>query len=193
MLIIISLIVSSGVVFAQNLSNEFVTQEIFLDDSLSNVFINIPQEYVTISPGSDVLTSIKIMNLGNTKRMDVVLDFEILDAFGDAILTKKETVAIETQANFIRIFEIPKTAEDGKYKVHVTLIYANGQKATADASFEIVNKIKEVSRIIYTMLVVFAILALGSLIILKSRKMMGRIILRFEIKRIIRRKLKMNK
>jgi len=172
-------------------SFEVASAEFTEETTLSNIIVTIPADYEKVIPGGDVLASIKIMNLGGTTRIDVVLNFEIKDNQNNAIVTKKETVAIETQANLVRIFSVPKDAKEGQYSIHTTLTYADGKQVVSDASFAVVNEKKNNT---FKIVIYVSIILVGLVILvflsLKSKKWIETIRLRAQIHRIVKNKLK---
>ncbi|MBW2989579.1 hypothetical protein KY358_04660, partial [Candidatus Woesearchaeota archaeon] len=106
-------------------------------DPLFDIQIYIPDRYTEILPGSELLASIRLVNLGGTRRVDVTLDYWIEGPDGRLILEKKETVAVETQANFVRAFDIPKSSSPGKYILYSRITYAGGLEASAEHSFDV--------------------------------------------------------
>ena len=65
-----------------------------------NLEVEIPGDYQKVSPGDTLWFTTKILNFANEKRVDVTLEYNILDENENEILTRSETVAIETPACF---------------------------------------------------------------------------------------------
>jgi len=107
--------------------------------SLFDINIEIPNDYKKINPGNELLANIKLINIGSAGRVDVFLDYKITNSKNETILEKRETVAVETQANFVRMFDIPKSASPGQYKLIAKIVYADGKEAAAEQSFEVVR------------------------------------------------------
>jgi hypothetical protein len=171
---------------------EFSEEFNFTNESISNIVITVPADYQYVDAGMELLTSIKIINLGSRRREDVVLDFEIKDLDNNLLLAKKETVAVETQANFVRIFPIPKDAKAGQYMVHVTLAHANGKNATASAYFEVKDAKAELMNQIYIAAGALVLLVLILLFAAKSGKWIDRFKLRRKIHKIVKARMKAN-
>jgi len=193
LLILIPLFIMYSAV-AQNINlgeqNKTFNKSIIEKNSLFDIFITIPQDYQAVEAGKELLTSIKLINLGSSGRIDVILNIEIKDSAGSLLLAKKETVAVETQANFVRTFTIPSDAKLGKYSIHVKLVYADGKEAAAESSFEIVKKSTAISRTVYFILI--GIIALGGLIYMgmKSKTLIEKIKMKGQIRSLVRKKLK---
>ena len=167
-----------------------LNKSIIEKNSLFDIFITIPQDYQAVEAGKELLISIKLINLGSSGRIDVILNFEIKDSADNLLLTKKETVAVETQANFVRTFTLPSDAKLGKCSIRVKVIYADGKEAAAESSFEIVKKSTAISRTAYFIL--GSIIVLGGLIYLgiKSKILIEKLKMKGQIRSIIRKKLK---
>jgi len=110
-----------------------------IKSSLFDITVDIPDKYKKVYAGDELLANIKLINLGSAGRVDVFLDYSIADSEGNVILKKKETVAVETQANFVRTFDIRDDAEPGIYHIYANIIYADGKEAVSDHSFEIMG------------------------------------------------------
>ena len=106
---------------------------------LFDINLDIPESYATLQAGNDLLVSIKLVNLGSAGRIDVFLNYLIKDEQGKILLTKLETVAVETQANFVRSFYIPPHTKPGRYTIETQLIYSSGHQAASAATFNIIE------------------------------------------------------
>ena len=170
-----------------NVIKEPSRYQIVIKLSLFDIDVEIPNDYKEVIPGDELLSSIKLINLGSGGRVDVFLDYEITDENENVILTKKETVAVETQANFVRIFDIPENAPIGKYTLHARITYADGKFAEGEGFFEVVNNKSDYKSIIYT---IFIILILGGLIFLgiKSKTIIEKIKMRHKIHKFVQEK-----
>jgi len=136
--------------------------------SLFDISIEIPNDYKKINPGNELLANIKLVNIGSAGRVDVFLDYEIKNAKNETILEKRETVAVETQANFVRMFDIPKSASLGQYKLFAKIIYADGKEAAAEQSFEVIGNYNYK----WIMFAIGALVVIG-IIVLLARKAEG--------------------
>ncbi len=76
-----------------------------------------------IAPGEFLPVSVKLINFGSQKRVDVVVDYKILDSNGEEIISESETVAVETTASFIKRIQIHYTLKPGFYTLVTVLNY----------------------------------------------------------------------
>ncbi|MBI2043609.1 hypothetical protein HYT25_04440 [Candidatus Pacearchaeota archaeon] len=126
--------------------------------SLLDARAEILGEYKEVLPGEEILAEIKLFNLGYTGRIDVLMEYIIKDYDGNEIQVEHESLAIETQANFIREISIPENAKYGNYVLYVKATY-NGEVASASDGFEIVQyKVTTREKIYIMLLVVFVII-----------------------------------
>ncbi|TSC77727.1 MAG: hypothetical protein G01um101429_995 [Parcubacteria group bacterium Gr01-1014_29] len=88
-----------------------------------------------VAPGELLPVSVKLVNFGGGKRVDVTIDYVILNEKGGIVLTEKETVAVETTAGFIKIIQIPRDVPPGKYTAEARITY-QGQKVPAVANYQ---------------------------------------------------------
>jgi len=152
-----------------------------------NVDIDLPTTYSAVSPGTEMWFTIKLLNLANSKRVDVTLNYELLDRDNTSIVHNSKTVAIETQASFVADLKLPADAASGDYRVHVTVSSPNGE-SSAQSSFKVI--VPQDNKIFYYIGSAVIFLVLLFVIMVKSRPMMEKMKLRMKIKRIVRDKLK---
>jgi len=107
-------------------------------------------------------------------------------------LKKRETVAVETQANFIRTFDIPEDVEPGTFNIFAKIIYANGKLAVSEHSFEVteVKKHQNLTTILYYGFTVMWVYGLIFILIFKSRPAINRYKVRSRVARIVKKRLK---
>lgn len=105
-----------------------------------NIEIMIPGNYKSASAGDEILTSIRITNLAAEAREDVYLDFWVEDSSGNSMLNNRETVAVETTANFVRSFELPESLVVGDYTAHASVTDFDGKSSAASTNFSIAEK-----------------------------------------------------
>jgi len=123
-----------------NVIDKYNTDHLIIKDSLFDIILDVPENYRAIDPGQQLLVSTKLINVGSSGRIDVFLEYKIVDSQEKMILSKRETVAVETQANFIRTFDIPDSTKPGTYKIVARMVYANGKYADAEYSFRVAGR-----------------------------------------------------
>ena len=95
-------------------------------------------------PGADLSFQVNIVNLGEIRRYDVVLDYEIIEKSTNAVIAQQqETVAISTSTQRVVSLPIPKTTKPGKYLLKATASYETFN-ASSGFLFEILGE-KEVT------------------------------------------------
>jgi len=88
-----------------------------------------------VAPGELLPVSVKLTNFGGGSRVDVTIDYRILNEKGEAVITEKETVAVETTASYIKVIQIPRDIPPGNYTAESSIVY-QGQKVPATASYQ---------------------------------------------------------
>lgn len=105
--------------------------------NLFDVLVKIPQEFKTMAPGDDLVTSIKLINFGSAGNpVDVEVQYTIEDSQGGVILQSSETVAVATQLSFLKTFSTNPDLKTGSYKITVRVPSKDLIAASAD-SFDI--------------------------------------------------------
>jgi hypothetical protein len=159
--------------------------------SASNFVVEIPQSHQDVQPGESVYFTMKMLNLENSKRVDVIVDYEILDSNKNSIAKKTETVAVETQIALVRNLGIPKNSALGYYSVHAKITFADGTSSEATSSFKVVKNLADT----WQVSLLFAVIALIILLfiiflIIKSKKILERINMRKKIHKIVNERMK---
>jgi len=153
-----------------------------------NVEIELPDSYKNVNPGSDVWFTVKLLNLANTQRIDVTLNYDILDSDSDeSISHNSKTVAIETQASFVADLKVPEDILPGDYSIKVVVNSSLGE-SYAKTALKVSNP-KTDSRLYY---IGGSILGLALLVflVIKSRPVIEKIKLKMKISKIVKEKLK---
>ncbi|MBI2652193.1 hypothetical protein HYX00_01900 [Candidatus Woesearchaeota archaeon] len=95
-------------------------------------------------------------------------------------------MAVETQANFVKTFDIPKDVKPGKYSLHAKIVYADGKESKAENSFEVIKK--QIDKKIYYGLTGLLGLIILISIIYKSGPLVKKIQLRVKVRRIVKKR-----
>ena len=97
-------------------------------------------------------------------------------------------MAVQTQASFVRNFNIPKDIESGKYKLNVKMDYGDGEELVAETSFDVVEK--QIDNSMYYIIAIVTVLILVLIILIfyykKLRALFERLQIRLKVKRIIK-------
>ena len=96
--------------------------EIAFVQGASNLEVSINDNYKDVLAGNDIWFTIKIANLEDTGRVDISLNYWISDDGNNIIAENKETMAVQTQASFVKTFNIPKDTKPGKYKININYL-----------------------------------------------------------------------
>jgi len=89
------------------------------------------------APGEFLPISVKLLNFGSGRRVDVSIDYKVIDSLDNEILSSKETVAVETTASFVKLLQLPQSIKRGWYEASASILYAD-QEFPAISSFEFV-------------------------------------------------------
>ena len=143
--------------------------EINPKNSLFDVEIIIPEEYQKVFPGDEVISQVKLSNLGATERIDTELVYEIKDPRNKVILSKKRTLAVETRVETLETFKLPDDISPNVYLIEVTANY--GEKTAASAAwFEVESASEWVSKDTITLVLITILVLLVINFIIKRLK-----------------------
>ncbi len=161
-LFLLAVLLLLGISYMHPLFQGFAVQ-----NSAFNLEIEIPSAYSTVEDGSTIHFTTKILNLASENRMDVSLRYEIIDESGEVIISKTETMAIETQASFVGSLGIPEGVAEGDYDLHVVLLVNGIEEAEGRGSFSIMKE--EDKTMYYTYVIIISIISLVLIIYFMSR------------------------
>ncbi len=127
-----------------------------------------------IAPGEFLPISVKLVNFGSIKRIDVVVDYKILDNGDKEVYSENETVAVETTASFVKRVQLPYTIKPGTY-TFVTILKYPYQEAPAVSEFSFVVETKiagffQSDLILFSIIIIVVISAVFTLAYFFSRR-----------------------
>mgnify|MGYP001571944015 CR=1 FL=1 len=103
---------------------------------LFDVSLDIPAEYKTLSPGSDLLLQTTLFSIIDLGKTDVLIEYLIKDFSGNIILNESETVSVEKQVSFSKTIKLPKNMKEGDYAAIVYARYS-GALGSSDVIFSV--------------------------------------------------------
>jgi len=161
------------------------------DAGIFNLKVEIPESYKNINIGKPVVFTAKVLNLANDKRVDITLKYYAIDSKDNIIFTKSETLAVETQASFVREIKLSPDTPFGDYTVKAEIIYNDNKEAESQDSFKIIKDNKSNIEIIFIVIVIVTIIFL---ILIFSYSRIKHFIERMELKskigQIVKKKMK---
>ncbi len=156
--------------------------------SLLDIKVSIPEMDHEIFPGEIIISKIELINFGEAKRVDAVLEYRITDFENTTIFHEIETLAFETRLNLIKEIKLPDDLKAGRYFLYVDAEY-NGQTASALTEFQAV-KIPQKEKI-FILIILFLIIVLAILIYVIIRQREKYVLIKkADIKKIIKNNIK---
>ena len=129
-----------------------------------------------VAPGEFLPISVKLTNFGGGRRVDVTIDYLILNSNGEVVAVENETVAVETTASYVKFIQVPHSAVPGVYTAESSIVYQDQLvPATSSYQFSVERKIAGifVSQFILYAIITLAIgiaFAVVSRLIIKKRR-----------------------
>lgn len=176
----------SIILFVLVLSLAFLSLKVFAAQPF-NVEIDLPDNYQNVNPGSEIWFTINLLNLANSQRIDVTLNYEIIDLDNKSVIHNSKTVAIETQASFVASLRVPENLPSGKYYINVMVSSSLGE-SSSKSSLLVSNSKKDF--IYYYISLGAIVILLIIFLIIKSKSLIEKIRLKIKIRKIVRDKLK---
>jgi len=129
-------------IFVRGASQEKIIYTVIEVESAKPLFdvdVEVLPEYKSILPGSAIFLEVSLFNVRGFGRVDVNLEYSILDFQGNLIATEQETVAVETQAKFGRELLIPSDIKPGTYIASAKVTFEDSVGISSDV-FEVKAK-----------------------------------------------------
>jgi len=147
-------------------------ERLLIFDSTKQLFdvnIEVLPDYKKIFQGDELLIQIVLFNLRGFGSADVNVKYSIKDPNGNLIATEEETVAVETQAKFVRKLLIPSDLKPNTYVAFVEVKTPDGLIGTSSDLFEVAARYEEkLSRQFIFLIIGFAIAFILVIIIILS-------------------------
>ncbi len=140
-----------------------------VNDRKSLFDIGISLDNKNIKSGQDLGFNLNLFNLGETGRVDAIVEYLIKDFEGNVIAKKEETVAVETRASLNNKFNIPLNLVSGKYSIAAIVKYGNFSGVSSD-TFEVINGI----RYFFVIIFILIVLILGIIFYFPIRTILNR-------------------
>ncbi|MFH1325630.1 MAG: hypothetical protein ABIH49_02565 [archaeon] len=141
----------------------FIAIEVESAEPLFDVKVKIPQQSRYVLPGETLHANTELFNLGTIGRLDVEVEYSIINKEGEIITKEHESVAIETQASVTKEIQIPRDIDYEDYILYVKVTY-DGKVASASAEFEVTKDKISGREKIYIVMITFILIILSVVI-----------------------------
>ncbi len=146
-----------------------ITMEVESRGALFDVKLNIPEKYLQIYLGEELISEIEIFNIFETGKVNVTIEYLIKDQQNREIISEEEILSVDRGAiSFVKKFEIPENIEPGRYILYVRVTY-DGKVASASAWFYINKGYLRILQIILIVLIIITTFII-LFIIIRRRK-----------------------
>ena len=132
--------------------------------SLFDVKISINNSQLTASPGEDLISSLKLYNLGE-KETQVKATYYLKDQYNKIILTENETLYVNKELSLEKVFKLPDNVRPGQHILYVAIEY-DKEIASSSVWFTVKNQ-KEITleRLKIPLLTVISLIIIGLILI----------------------------
>ena len=145
-------------------------------EPLFDVDIEVLPATEKVFPGDEILVEVNLINVRGFGRVDVVVDYAIMDFQGNVYATEHETLAVETQARFTRSILVPSSMVPGTYAAFAKVTYADASGVSSDL-FEVQAKsirLYQIQKNGYRILLLAAAIVLTALIAFLGYRIVSR-------------------
>ena len=147
-----------------------ITMEIESREALFDVRLNIPEKYLQIYPGGELISETEIFNIVETGKVNVTIEYSIKNEQNIEIISEEEILSVDRSISFIKKFEMPENIEPGRYILYVRVTY-DGKVASASSWFSVKKRFVLKTTQLYIIVGTLILIILIILIILsKIRK-----------------------
>jgi len=143
---------------------EPLPEPIHKQGDLFDIEILIPDKYLELFSGEELVAEIKLINMKGLGLVDVNLDYYIKDTDQNIVHKESETRAVEKETSFLKKIQLPNNLVSGTYMLSADLKYKD-DIATAGQPFRIIEQIEK-SFIKRSYLIVFMILIISLITII---------------------------
>jgi uncharacterized membrane protein len=127
------------VISGTNTKQVSIVSTINPNEALFDIQTTIPLKFRRLLAGEELFAELRLLNLGQTGKVDVEIEYTIKDLEGNMILTEKEFVAVETTLSLLKKFQLPFDAKNGDYVLVANVKYED-VTSSASSSFVIVDE-----------------------------------------------------
>jgi hypothetical protein len=113
-----------------------VAIEIVSKKAKFDILVDISRKFNRVLPGEEVVVNIKVFEVEDLGQVDINAEYSIRRVDGSVLISEKETLAINRQANFVKSFNIPNDTIEGEYIFYVKIDY-EGSVSSATEFFEV--------------------------------------------------------
>ncbi|UCD20657.1 MAG: hypothetical protein JSW08_02690 [archaeon] len=106
--------------------------------TLLDVEIEIPKQFLEVHPGDDFFFIIHMRKMSGEGMLDINLTYLVKNSKDQVILTKSESMAIETQSSHWGSFKVPKNTYAGTHVLFAEVRYGEDY-ASASTIFEVIE------------------------------------------------------
>jgi len=119
-----------------------------------------------VSPEHNVITDIKMINMGDLEHIDVLFYYAIKDFEGNVLTFKEESLFIEKELEIVRKLKVPENLSPGNYIFYSRVSYEEISATSADV-FTVTEKVKMSNLVLFIIVILLMIILIY---LLKEKK-----------------------
>jgi hypothetical protein len=133
---------------------------------------HVPEKYREVQGGDRLYFELTLKYPENPTRVDLRLEYKILDNEGNVVTRAKGLKAVETQASFLEFIVLPENMENGPYTISIDIKDYGDLSQNVEAGFNVVrNRVDILFNYIYILTgAVFVLMILIIVILLRRGK-----------------------
>jgi hypothetical protein len=127
--------------------------------------MHVPEKYNSIEAGERLYFELALKYPENPSRVDLRLNYKVMDQDGNVVASAKALKAVETQASFLDFIIVPEGADSGLYSIDVEISDYGDMSEFVSSSFEITGN-SETRLMTYIYALIGGILFLSIIVII---------------------------
>jgi hypothetical protein len=112
----------------------------FVNVSALTLTVDIPDKYAKVSAGERFFFTLVVKYPENPSRIDLRLNYEVRNEYGDLVAQSKVLKAVQTQASFIDSIILPENLESGFHTIDILVTDYGNLDEKVGSSFQITGK-----------------------------------------------------
>ena len=145
--------------------------------NIGNVFAftvssHVPEKYREVQGGDRLYFELTLKYPENPTRVDLRLEYKVLDNKGNVVTQAKGLKAVETQASFLEFIVLPEDMDNGPYTISIDIKDYGDLSQNVEAGFSVArNRVDILFNYIYILAgAVFVLMVLIIVILLRRGK-----------------------
>ena len=106
-------------------------------EPLFDIFLEIPESSKSVCMGDEVEANIRLVNFGKLELIDAYLTYWVVDSNNKLVSETRDTRAVLNVTEYSIRVALPKSVQEGTYRLYAEITYGENKTAVAGSTFEV--------------------------------------------------------